>query len=138
MALWSLTFEKVEEIKKQLAIKIEELEELRKTTIEMMWDRDLEALLKGLDDIDQLEAEEAEAMANATDERRRKKGGRGGLAAPPPPTHRPAPRRGTPDDEGGVADRALLRKPLREGVSISTEGMAKTTWGTGERSAQKP
>merc|ERR1719394_800297 len=52
MNLWSLTYEKVEEIKKQHELKKQELEELKKTTIEMMWDRDLEALLKGLDDMD--------------------------------------------------------------------------------------
>jgi len=61
MNLWSLTLEKVEEIKKLRDQKIEELQVLIKTTIETMWDRDLEALLKGLDEIDQQDAEEAEA-----------------------------------------------------------------------------
>merc|ERR1719359_1719410 len=37
MNLWSLTFEKVEEIKKLLEAKKKELDIMRKTTIEQMW-----------------------------------------------------------------------------------------------------
>merc|ERR1712096_173849 len=52
MNLWSLTFEKVEEIKKDLRAKEEELKELRKKTIEQFWDADLDALSAQLDELD--------------------------------------------------------------------------------------
>merc|ERR1719195_1615334 len=123
MNLWSLTLEKVEEIKKLRDQKIEELKELVKTTIGTMWDRDLEALLKCLDEIDQVEAEEAEAAANAAGDRRKRKATRA-TAAPAPPKRRPGPKRA--DGEGGATDKALLKKPLQEGVEM--EAVAKTTW----------
>jgi len=63
MPLWSLTFEKIEEIKKQLEIKRAELKVLQDTTEEMMWDKDLEALSKALDELDLKDAEE-EAKAS--------------------------------------------------------------------------
>merc|ERR1719515_391025 len=72
MPLWSLTFEKVEEIKKQLEAKSKELDIVKKTSIEKMWDRDLEALGNVLDEMDALEKEEA-ANASRIAENRRKK-----------------------------------------------------------------
>merc|ERR1719454_2668918 len=74
MNLWSLTFEKVEEIKKQLEIKEQELRALKAKSIETMWDEDLKALSKGLDDLEALEAEEAEAEEEAVAGRRKKAG----------------------------------------------------------------
>merc|ERR1719440_119757 len=56
MNLWSLTYEKVEEIKKQLEAKNKELDIMKKTTIEELWDRDLQALSAVLDDLDVQEA----------------------------------------------------------------------------------
>jgi len=70
MNLWSLTYEKVEEIKKQLEIKKEELNTLKATTIETMWDRDLEALVAALDELDRQEDEELIAAAAATEGRK--------------------------------------------------------------------
>jgi DNA topoisomerase-2 len=58
MPLWNLTFEKVEELKKQLEQKKAELAEIIATAIEMMWDRDLTALLEQLDEQDRKEAKE--------------------------------------------------------------------------------
>merc|ERR1719293_267158 len=72
MNLWSLTYEKVEEIKKQHEQKVQELNILLKTTIEQMWDRDLDALLKCIEEQEALEAEEAEQIASYTDGRRKK------------------------------------------------------------------
>merc|ERR1719277_114593 len=134
MNLWSLTLEKVEEIKKLRDQKIEELSELVKTTIETMWDRDLEALLKCLDEIDQVEAEEAEAAGNAAGDRRKRKATRA-TAAAAPPKRKPGPKRQGADGEGGATDKALLRKPLQEGVSMET--VAKTTWGSSEPMQRK-
>ena len=44
MPLWSLTYEKVEELKKQYDSKMQQLEELKKITIYQMWIKDLDAL----------------------------------------------------------------------------------------------
>eukprot|EP00931_Biecheleriopsis_adriatica_P084095 TRINITY_DN5779_c0_g2_i5.p1 TRINITY_DN5779_c0_g2~~TRINITY_DN5779_c0_g2_i5.p1 ORF type:complete len:1403 (-),score=411.44 TRINITY_DN5779_c0_g2_i5:164-4372(-) len=119
MNLWSLTFEKVEELKQQHEQKREELEILRKTTIETMWDRDLEELKKALDDIDKLEEEEAEAAANFAAGRKKKDANRQAAAAPK--------RKPTPKPE----DKAMLKRPLQEVVSIDDAGVEKQTWGTG-------
>jgi len=127
MNLWSLTYEKVEEIKKLLDIKKQELDVLQRTTIEEMWDRDLEALWKGLDEMDALEAEEAEAAASAAEGRKRKAGRQGGRAARPPVQKQPPgppKRRNTDDDD----DRAYLSRSLCTGSSVGE--CQKTTWGT--------
>merc|ERR1719375_1914244 len=58
MPMWNLTMEKVEELKKQLEQKKAELAEIIATAIEMMWDRDLTALLEQLDEQDRKEAKE--------------------------------------------------------------------------------
>jgi len=57
MNLRSLTFEKVEELKTELELKEVELENLVSTTVEKMWDRELEILSHKLE---ALEAEESE------------------------------------------------------------------------------
>jgi len=132
MNLWSLTFEKVEELKQQFEVKKQELEVLQKTTIEMMWDRDLEALLKGLDEIDALEEEEAEQTASFIDGRRKKDASR---AASKPVAKKAAPKAAT--DESGKADKALLKRPLQEGGSVDLVDVAKTTWGAGAPPARK-
>jgi DNA topoisomerase-2 len=76
MALWSLTFEKVEEIKKQLRAKEEELKIMQKKTIETFWDEDLVALSAALDEMDAQEEAEAAAAQEYADGRRKKMGGR--------------------------------------------------------------
>jgi len=135
MNLWSLTLEKVEELKKLRDQKTEELNELKKTTIETMWDRDLEALLKGLDEIEALEAQEAEEAAAFAGERRKR---RKATAPPPAPKRKPGPKSGG-GDQSPNTDKALLKRPLQEGAS--TEEVEKTTWGSGAplvRSAPVP
>merc|ERR1719206_1082708 len=52
MNLWSLTYEKVEEIRKQLKAKEEELKVMQQRTIEQFWDNDLVALSAKLDELD--------------------------------------------------------------------------------------
>jgi len=129
MSLWSLTFEKVEEIKKLKDVKMQELEELKKTTIEMMWDRDLEALLKALGEVEAIEAEDADAAAAASEGRRKKDAAKGAAAAA---RKRPAPRpkkAAVDDDEDRAMDKALMKRPLQE--TVAGEAVEKQTWGSG-------
>lgn len=55
MAIWSLTLERVEELKRQNQVKTEELNNLLKLSIEEMWSRDLDAVEAELDAIDEWE-----------------------------------------------------------------------------------
>lgn len=127
MNLWSLTYEKVEEIKKQHEAKAEELNILQKTSIEQMWDRDLQELVSALDEVEAFEAKEAEASLNAMDARRQKDSKR---QANRKPIQRSATmRKRVDDDEDRALDKALLKRPLQAGVD--TEDVQKTTWGTG-------
>jgi len=127
MNLWSLTFEKVEEIKKQHETKVDELNTLKKTTIETMWDRDLQALSKALDEIDAAEAEEAEAAAAAADGRRTKDATRqAGAKRRAAPKARVANKHA--DDDYAREEKALLKRPLQ---AVASEGeVQKTTWGS--------
>jgi DNA topoisomerase-2 len=120
MNLWSLTYEKVEELKKLEEQKKQELDVLKKTSIETMWDRDLEALAKCFDEMDDIEAQEAEESANATAGRRKKDSARKATAIVP----KKASRKRVDDDEDFDA-----RKPLQEGCL--PEEVQKTTWGSG-------
>jgi len=127
MNLWSLTFEKVEELKQQHEVKREELDALRKTTIETMWDRDLEEVKKALDDLDKLEGEEAEAAAAFAEGRKKKDASRSAATA----AKKKAPAK-TAEDK---TDKALLKRPLQDGVSL--EGIEKQTWGSGATFTRK-
>jgi len=80
MNLWSLTQEKVDELKKQLRAKEEELALLKKKSIEQFWDEDLTALSACLDDLDLQDDKDAEAGREATEGRRRKDAGKRGSA----------------------------------------------------------
>merc|ERR1719356_1541043 len=102
MNLWSLSYEK-----------------LKKTTIEMMWDRDLEALLKGLDDMDAQELKEEEEAAQMTDGPRKKDAAKRG--APPKKGPSRAASRPNVDAEDAKLDKALLRRPLQEGGADADE-----------------
>jgi len=62
MPLWNLTFEKVEELRRQLKVKDAELEDLRKTSVERLWDVDLDFLLEALDQQDAIDAADHKAM----------------------------------------------------------------------------
>jgi len=63
MKLWTLTAEKVAELENQLRKKLQVLEELRKTTLEELWERDLVKLEASLDAKDKEDSKE-EAEAN--------------------------------------------------------------------------
>lgn len=127
MNLWSLTFEKVEEIKKQLEIKEQELRALKAKAIETMWDEDLVALSKGLDDLEALEAEEAEEGEEAAAGRRKKVGAAAGAkrkAAPKAATR----KRSVVDDS---IDEALMSRPLQVGAGLDEDEVQKQSWGGG-------
>jgi len=130
MNLWSLTFERVEEIKKQLETKKEELEVLQGTTEETMWDRDLEALSAALDEIDKIEEEEALAGEKALEGRKRK---RGRCATPPPVAVVK-----TPQSTQATSRGAWLKQPLVD-CSKGLDGeVVKTVWGVGEDQPLQP
>lgn len=57
MAIWSLTMERVEKLKEEMKKKTEELESLMKSTIEELWERDIDAILVELKAIDDFEEE---------------------------------------------------------------------------------
>lgn len=57
MPLWSLTLERVEELKRQLKNKTDELTALQNKAPEELWERDLAAVLAELDAIDAVEEE---------------------------------------------------------------------------------
>jgi DNA topoisomerase-2 len=132
MNLWSLTYEKVEEIKKQLEVKTQELDVMRKTTIETMWDRDLEALSAILDDLDAQDVQDEAAAASFAEGRKRKVGARG--RGPPPPTPQTSSR-----VVQHTRDTALLSRPLVENATVKLKPASKIVAGSGEAAvSQKP
>jgi len=72
MPLWSLTHEKVEAMKKQLAEKTAEYEELLKITTEVMWWNDLAEVEKTMDSLDATKAKAATKSAKLMEKARRK------------------------------------------------------------------
>lgn len=65
MPIWSLTQEKVDKLRAEVAAKKAELDELRATAPEQMWETDLEMLEIALDDVDGVMAANAAAEAKA-------------------------------------------------------------------------
>eukprot|EP00971_Amphidinium_carterae_P031879 628163-Amphidinium_carterae.1 len=61
MKIWTLTEEKLEELKRRMDNKESELDELRKTTCEQMWEKDLDRVLEAVEAAEREEAKEAEA-----------------------------------------------------------------------------
>lgn len=57
MPIWSLTWERVEDLRKQLKEKTTELTDLQNTTPEALWERDLDVVLSELDRMDEEEEE---------------------------------------------------------------------------------
>lgn len=130
MNLWSLTFEKVEEIKKQEEVKKQELDVLKKTTIETMWDRDLEAFIQVLGDEEEREAVELAQADEAAQGRKKKVGSR--PAATQAKRAAPKARSG----KRAADDDMDFSKPVQE-VSLDSE-VTKTTWGSGSIAERKP
>jgi len=58
MAMWSLTAEKKEELLRKKDDKQKELDDLRKTSKEQLWERDLEEFLTKLDEVEAKERED--------------------------------------------------------------------------------
>merc|ERR1719440_2753179 len=123
MNLWSLTHEKVEEIKKQLKIKEDELKELKKKTIEQFWDGDLDALSAMLDELDLQDEKDMEAAKEAAEGRRRKVGHlRGRAPAPAVVTKRKVER----------AESKMLAAPLVDNAANDLGPTNKSVSGLGE------
>jgi len=121
MNLWSLTYEKVEEIKKQLRIKEEELKEMQKKTIEQFWDADLNALSLALDELDAQDEAEAAVAQEYAEGRRKKVGSR----APKVPIATVARKR-TKDDN------KLFSQPLVTNAAADLGPTQKAISGQGE------
>eukprot|EP00930_Biecheleria_cincta_P009214 TRINITY_DN11090_c0_g1_i1.p1 TRINITY_DN11090_c0_g1~~TRINITY_DN11090_c0_g1_i1.p1 ORF type:complete len:1408 (+),score=413.95 TRINITY_DN11090_c0_g1_i1:74-4297(+) len=134
MNLWSLSFEKVEELKAQHETKRQELEILKKTTIEQIWDRDLEALKQVLDEIDRVEEEEEKAAEDFAAGRKKKDSSRAAAAASKKGGGRPP---ATKAASGGAEDKALLKRPLAEGALADSGEVQKTGWGSGSALVRK-
>merc|ERR1712217_865486 len=94
MPIWSLTLERVEELKKQNQIKTQELNNLQKMTIEELWTRDLDAVAAELDAIDEWEE------ACRKDEEKLKSGKR----TKPMAARKRGPARGGKSGRGGKDD----------------------------------
>jgi DNA topoisomerase-2 len=123
MNLWSLTFEKVDEIKKQLKIKEDELKELKKKSVETFWDEDLNALSACFDELDLQDDKDLEAAKGAAEDRRRKvAGSRGRAPAPAVVVKRKATR-----DEN-----KLLSAPLVDNAGSDLGTVKKSVSGSGE------
>jgi len=123
MNLWSLTQEKVDEIKKQLKIKEDELKELKKKTIEQFWDGDLDALSAMLDELDLQDEKDMEAAKEAAEGRRRKVGHlRGRAPAPAVVTKRKVER----------AESKMLAAPLVDNATNDLGPTNKSVSGLGE------
>ncbi len=56
--MWSLTAEKIEELVRKKDDKHKELDDLKRTSKEELWERDLNEFLKKLDEIEAKEREE--------------------------------------------------------------------------------
>jgi len=123
MNLWSLTYEKVEEIRKQLRLKEEELKELKKKTIETFWDEDLNALSAALDELDLQDEKDLEAGKEAADSRRRKVAGSRGKA----PASAVVKKRTISRDES-----KMLAAPLVANAGNDLGPVTKTVSGVGE------
>eukprot|EP00746_Dinoflagellata_sp_MGD_P162675 gnl/MRDRNA2_/MRDRNA2_90336_c0_seq1.p1 gnl/MRDRNA2_/MRDRNA2_90336_c0~~gnl/MRDRNA2_/MRDRNA2_90336_c0_seq1.p1 ORF type:complete len:1412 (-),score=403.96 gnl/MRDRNA2_/MRDRNA2_90336_c0_seq1:195-4430(-) len=76
MPLWNLTQEKVDELKKQLEAKKAELADVQATSIEMMWDKDLTALIEQLDEAEFKEAKDAGVEGDLKQARKAKSAGK--------------------------------------------------------------
>jgi len=131
MNLWNLTYEKIEELKNQRDVKDKELAELKRTSIEQFWDRDLQLFSCGLDEIDEMDAKDAEAEINAGKERKQKKGGK--VEKPQIKTKAVGGRKRSVDE---TIDRSLMSRPLVAGAAVS-EGGEKQTWGTAQPAQRK-
>eukprot|EP00531_Pseudo-nitzschia_arenysensis_P017060 CAMPEP_0116147982 /NCGR_PEP_ID=MMETSP0329-20121206/18076_1 /TAXON_ID=697910 /ORGANISM="Pseudo-nitzschia arenysensis, Strain B593" /LENGTH=1429 /DNA_ID=CAMNT_0003644009 /DNA_START=85 /DNA_END=4370 /DNA_ORIENTATION=- len=120
MKLWNLTYEKVEELRKQLAEKTEELEKLESTQPSQIWLNDLDAIEVALDERDREieQAEEDEMKAQQKTAARQASKGKKKKAAP----RKRAPKK-KKDDESvqEVAKKAPARKPAAKKAIIVDE-----------------
>lgn len=110
MALWSLTFERVEELRKQSEQKSAELHALEKSSVEALWERDLDAVLVELDAMDAAEEEmKREEQRLRTGKRPRAKAKAAGRGR-----GRGRGRKGDDEDEGDTQGAAPDEEPEEE------------------------
>lgn len=128
MNLWSLTFEKVEQIKKLLDLKKQELEKLEKTAIEEMWDADLQAVSAALDEVEIMEENEAAIAAAYADGRKRKGNSR---RPPTPATANSKPHLEQKQRRQNTEDHETLLLPLQDTAPFVS------TWTVSEPNARR-
>jgi len=121
MNLWSLTYERVEEIRKQRDLKAAELDVLIQTSIEQLWDRDLEALSIALDEFDAREEEEAAGVNQG------KRKARGRPFAPASSREAPSSGLGSAPSSCKM-DSSFLARPLQTGTQSAIGEIQKTIW----------
>mmetsp|Transcript_21056 Transcript_21056/g.48766 ORF Transcript_21056/g.48766 Transcript_21056/m.48766 type:complete len:1366 (-) Transcript_21056:196-4293(-) len=129
MNLWSLTYERVEEIRKLFETKTEELNTLLATSLETLWDRDLQSLAETLDEIDRMEEEEQEASASAMHGRKRKDASKQSAGAAKKAKVPAARSSAKPEDK------KLLSKPLQDTARADVK-VERTVWGGGAPKAR--
>ncbi|CAG9332775.1 unnamed protein product [Blepharisma stoltei] len=128
MPLWSLTHEKVEQLKREEQDKIHELEVLKNTSIYDMWNQDLDELKKAIEE--EWETEERERNKNPA---ARGKGKKTTKRAPKaankenkPPVSKPPTKIITQsDDESKV--KPVKLKPTKEASKETIEEVTETT-----------
>lgn len=64
MSMWNLTVEKIEKLKDLIAQKYKEIGDLKSTTIQQMWNRDLDDFLEVLEEVTEQDEQDRVAQSN--------------------------------------------------------------------------
>jgi DNA topoisomerase II len=142
MKIWSLTFEKAEKLRSELAEKKKELADLEATEPSQIWLKDLDAIDTALDDRDEM-MKRAQDKENKARDDAQKKPGRGKNAAPKKraPRKKSLPRKSPPkkailnNDDADSDVEVIMRKPAPKEpskVAVAAKQPAKS------REAVKP
>lgn len=126
MAMWSLTQEKKDDLLKKKEAKHKELDELKRTSKEQLWQRDLDEFLEKLNEVEAKEREEAAAGVEAGGNRKKAGGKKKTLkeeAMPSPHGIRIAPR--IPDEMRVKAAKATAAKDAKKGKNNLAKKLEK-------------
>jgi len=117
MPLWSLTLERVQALKEEYAAKVREIDELRLTPLEALWEKDLNALEDALSVHYRMEAEEFAKLSMAAKKGSAKtKGPRGRAAADSDDDFDDFDDEDSEDDWGSKKKKKKPKKPRMERV----------------------
>lgn len=126
MKIWSLTFEKAEELRKKLAEKTQEVADLEATAPSQIWTNDLNDIEDALDERDveiaAANADELEAQSKNKKRSTKKKQSR------PRATAKAKPVASVAKNGSGIAQKATLKKRQRQTtLQIATEKVSEAT-----------